>query len=362
MLFLKGFNIPERQVDFNHNRSSSSKEAPQKDTKCTEITELKTLPSVEKLHMEPTVLLLTDQVDKYFQQRNLDLTKYLYDPKVSSEFSKKMKQTENFKSSKTIERRVSPITLQKQKKGTYVCSAVRNNKSTEKTKEEYKIAAKIAKRDHEPKESKPAEKPLDPGTLTEMPHQISKPLRISQCTSNEAIKSKQNNTTESTLRNTSSTVAIDASTNIPNTSKEHKTEQITNNETIPTLISYKDKRTVIKPKVRIKNDTTINLLPNNLKGHKLIHSILSNIVSTGNTRSAEKMLQTTQPSKKDIDINAMEDTCTVKGLRDQLRVFTIPVNVSNGPFSIGFQFQNPRKYCYSLLRDSPDLSSGNRRQ
>lgn len=339
LLSLKGFNIPETQVDVNHNPSSSSKEAPQTDPKSTEITEPKTLSSVEKLNMEPTVLLLTDQVDKYFQQRNLDLTKYLYEPKVGSEFSNKIKQTENFKSSKTIERKVTPITIQKQKEGTYVCSAVRNKKSTETTQEEYKIAAKIAKRDH-----------------------------ISQSKSNEAIKSKQNNTTESTLRNTSSTVASDmkthSSTNIPNTSKEYKIEKITNNETIPTLISHKDKRTEIKPNVRIKNDKTINLLPNNLKGHKLIHSILSNIVSTENTKSAEKMLQTTQPSRKDININPMEDTCTVKGLRDQLRVFTIPVNVSNGPFSVGFRFKNPQnpKYCHSLLRDSSDFSGGNRRE
>lgn len=365
LLSLKGFNIPDTQVDVNHNRSSdSSEEVPntfsQKDTKSTEKTGLNTLSPVVELNMKPTVLLLTGQVDKYFQQRNLDLTKFVSEPKVS--LGSKIEQAEKFKSSKTIERTVTPITIHKQNGGSYVCSASRKKKSTEKTKEEHKVASKKAKCDPVRKESKSTTKPLDPGfnTISQMQHQISKHLTFTQCTSNDAIKSKQNSTTESSLRNNSSTsVATDvntqASTNIPDTSKEHKrksvsiiVEEINNNggalnETISTsLISNKNKGGLTKANVRIRNDKTIDLLPNNLNSNKLIHSILSNIRFNGNTKRAEKMLQTTQPSNNNICYNSVEDTCKIKGLKDHLRVFKIPVNVSNGSFHMGFRFNNPR--------------------
>lgn len=332
---LKGFHIPETQVDLNHNQSSS-KEAP--NTFPTDKMEL------QKPNMELTVLLPSDQIDKYFQKRKLDVTKFVYEPKVSSS---QIKQREKFKSSKTIERKVTPISIRKQSEGTYVCSALRNKKSTEKTKEEHTVTTKKAKCDQKRKKSTSTKEPVDETLLvsSQMQHHT-----FPQ--GNKAIKSKQNNCSiGATDGNTN------ASTNIPDSSKEHNTksvEKTTNNgaalnETEPTLISNKDQGMVIKPHVRIKNDTTIDLLPNNLNKNELIHSILSSIRFKGtklkteqNPKLSEKMLQTTQPSNKDIRIDAAENTWKVKGLKDQLLVFKIPVNVSNGSFHVGFRFKKPQ--------------------
>ncbi|XP_030757644.1 uncharacterized protein LOC115883424 isoform X2 [Sitophilus oryzae] len=95
---------------------------------------------------------------------------------------------------------------------------------------------------------------------------------------------------------------------------------------------------VVRPDVRIKNNSLLNFLAPNVTDVKLVKNLID-LTKSQCVESKEKTVQTDLPSNKNVIIHNSEGTCSFKNLKEQLKVYKVPVSIHNGSFSISYMFK-----------------------
>ncbi|XP_060526323.1 uncharacterized protein LOC132701967 isoform X2 [Cylas formicarius] len=98
---------------------------------------------------------------------------------------------------------------------------------------------------------------------------------------------------------------------------------------------------VVKPDVRIKNNSVLNKMDHGLSDVQFIKELLSAVAPE--KQFADKVAETDLPSSKDIAIKANECFGELKSLKEHLRVFKVPITMKNGPFNVAYRYKRQHK-------------------
>jgi len=113
---------------------------------------------------------------------------------------------------------------------------------------------------------------------------------------------------------------------------------------------------IVRPDIDIKNSA----LPYNMTGindEQFLKQVIRWAKEKANARRTftEKMVQTNLPLNLNINTNPASGGCVFKGLKDQLLVFKIPINITKGPYHIQYKYCNPNKN--NKTKKNSDLDS-----
>lgn len=100
---------------------------------------------------------------------------------------------------------------------------------------------------------------------------------------------------------------------------------------------------IVKPDFVIKNGTLpCNMTLNDKQFFKEVLRWSKEKVKASRTFT-ENMIQTNLPSNLNIKTDSTLGACEFKGLKDQLLVFTVPINITKGPFKVQYKHRKPNK-------------------
>ncbi|XP_030757643.1 uncharacterized protein LOC115883424 isoform X1 [Sitophilus oryzae] len=120
--------------------------------------------------------------------------------------------------------------------------------------------------------------------------------------------------------------------------EETSVQPVTHSNIATATENFVQNTSVVRPDIRIKNNSLLNFLAPNVADVKLVKNLID-LTKSQCVESKEKTVQTDLPSNKNVIIHNSEGTCSFKNLKEQLKVYKVPVSIHNGSFSISYMFK-----------------------